>query len=156
MSTVALLMFGLKRLSSSHQLESACIRPVSTAEPLPRQAGSPASCCRTRLAFTRLSIFAHQINNEYTTTSLSAPSSQNSLEKHQLCTCKTHTRSGYEACKCPHLWPPRTNSMKQTGMNPMKTCNSVTFYFKKNSFSDISREWILLNMILAGSGFYQI
>ena len=31
-------------------------------------------------------------------------------------------------------------------MNSMKTCNSVTFYFMKNSFSDISRKRILPNM----------
>ena len=34
-------------------------------------------------------------------------------------------------------------------MNSMKTCNSVTFYFMKNSFSDFSRKWILPNMIRA-------
>ena len=34
-------------------------------------------------------------------------------------------------------------------MNSMKTCNSVTFYFVNNSFSDISRKWILSNMIRA-------
>ena len=34
-------------------------------------------------------------------------------------------------------------------MNSMKTCNSVTFYFMKNSFSDISRKCILPNMIRA-------
>ena len=32
-------------------------------------------------------------------------------------------------------------------MNSMKTFPSVTFYFMKNSFSDISRKWILPNMI---------
>ena len=32
-------------------------------------------------------------------------------------------------------------------MNSMKTGPSVTFYFMKNSFSDISRKWILPNMI---------
>ena len=32
-------------------------------------------------------------------------------------------------------------------MNSMQTCNSVTFYFMKNSFSDVSRKWILPNMI---------
>ena len=36
-------------------------------------------------------------------------------------------------------------------MNFMKTCPSVTFYFMKNSFSDISRKWILPNMIRAGT-----
>ena len=35
-------------------------------------------------------------------------------------------------------------------MNSMKTCPSVTFYFMKNSFSDVSRKWILPNMIRAG------
>ena len=35
-------------------------------------------------------------------------------------------------------------------MNSMKTCPSVTFYFMKNSFSDISRKRILPNMIRAG------
>ena len=30
-------------------------------------------------------------------------------------------------------------------MNSMKTCPSVTFYFMKNSFSDISGKWILPN-----------
>ena len=34
-------------------------------------------------------------------------------------------------------------------MNSMQTCNSVTFYFMKNSFSDVSRKWILPNMIRA-------
>ena len=34
-------------------------------------------------------------------------------------------------------------------MNSMKTCPSVTFYFMKNSFSDIGRKWILPNMIRA-------
>ena len=32
-------------------------------------------------------------------------------------------------------------------MNSMQTCNSVTFYFMKNSFSDVSKKWILPNMI---------
>ena len=32
-------------------------------------------------------------------------------------------------------------------MNSMETCNSVTFYFMKNSFSVISNKWILPNMI---------
>ena len=32
-------------------------------------------------------------------------------------------------------------------MNSMNTCNSVTFYFMKNSFSDISRKCIVPNMI---------
>ena len=34
-------------------------------------------------------------------------------------------------------------------MNFMRTCNSVMFYFMKNSFSDVSRKWILPNMIRA-------
>ena len=34
-------------------------------------------------------------------------------------------------------------------MNSMQACNSVTFYFMKNSFSDVSRKWILPNMIRA-------
>ena len=33
----------------------------------------------------------------------------------------------------------------------MKTCPSVTFYFLKNSFSDMSRKWILPSMIRAGT-----
>ena len=37
----------------------------------------------------------------------------------------------------------------------MQTCNSVTFYFMKNSFSDVSRKWILPNMIRAVS-FHEI
>ena len=36
-------------------------------------------------------------------------------------------------------------------MNSMKTCSSVTFYFMKNSFSDVSRKWILPNTIRAGT-----
>ena len=36
-------------------------------------------------------------------------------------------------------------------MNSMQTCNSVTFCLMKNSFSDVSRKWILPNMIRAGS-----
>ena len=32
-------------------------------------------------------------------------------------------------------------------MNSVKTCPSVTFYFMKNSFSDIDTKWILPNMI---------
>ena len=36
-------------------------------------------------------------------------------------------------------------------MNSMQTCNSVTFYFMKNSFSDVSWKWILPNMIRAGT-----
>ena len=36
-------------------------------------------------------------------------------------------------------------------MNSMITCPSVTFYFMKKSFSDISRKWILPNMIRAGT-----
>ena len=36
-------------------------------------------------------------------------------------------------------------------MNFMQTCNSVTFYFKKNPFSDVSRKWILPNMIRVGT-----
>ena len=34
-------------------------------------------------------------------------------------------------------------------MNSMKTCSSVTLYSVKNSFSDISRNWVLSNMIRA-------
>ena len=34
-------------------------------------------------------------------------------------------------------------------MNSMQTCNSVMFYFMKNSFPDVSRRWILPNMIRA-------
>ena len=34
-------------------------------------------------------------------------------------------------------------------MNSMQTCNFVTFYFMNNSFSDVSRKWILPNMIRA-------
>ena len=33
----------------------------------------------------------------------------------------------------------------------MQTCNSVTFYFINNSFSDVSRKWILPNMIRVGT-----
>ena len=36
-------------------------------------------------------------------------------------------------------------------MNSMQTCNSVTFYFMKNSFSDVSWKWILPNLIRAGT-----
>ena len=36
-------------------------------------------------------------------------------------------------------------------LSSMKTCYSVKFYFMKNSFSDISRKWILPNMIRAGT-----
>ena len=36
---------------------------------------------------------------------------------------------------------------KNESMNSMQTCNSVMFYFMKNSFSDVSRKWILPNMI---------
>ena len=36
-------------------------------------------------------------------------------------------------------------------MNSMKTCPSVTFYFMKNSFSDIDRKWILPDMIRTGT-----
>ena len=38
-------------------------------------------------------------------------------------------------------------------MNSMQTSNSVTFYFMKDSFSDVSRKWILLNLIKALSCF---
>ena len=31
----------------------------------------------------------------------------------------------------------------------MQTCNSITFYFMKNSFFDVSRKWISPNMIRA-------
>ena len=34
-------------------------------------------------------------------------------------------------------------------MNSVQTRNSVTFYFMKNSFSDVSRKWIFPNMIRA-------
>ena len=34
-------------------------------------------------------------------------------------------------------------------MNSMKTCNSVTFYYITNSFSVVSRKWILPNMTRA-------
>ena len=34
-------------------------------------------------------------------------------------------------------------------MNSMKTCACVMFYFMKKSFSDVSRKWILPNMIRA-------
>ena len=36
-------------------------------------------------------------------------------------------------------------------MNSKQICNSVTFYFMKNSFSDVSRERILPNMIRVGT-----
>ena len=39
-------------------------------------------------------------------------------------------------------------------MNSIQTCNSVTFYFMKNSFSDVSRKWILPDMIRAGIHVY--
>ena len=39
--------------------------------------------------------------------------------------------------------------LKNPGMNSMKTCHSVTFYFMKNSFSNISRKCILPSMIRA-------
>ena len=42
-----------------------------------------------------------------------------------------------------------TYLFQQAFLNSMETCNSVTFYFMKNSFSDISRKWILPNMIRA-------
>ena len=42
-------------------------------------------------------------------------------------------------------------ALQTNGMDSMKTCNSVTFYFMKNSFSDISRKRILPNMIRAGT-----
>ena len=32
-------------------------------------------------------------------------------------------------------------------MNSIQTCNSVTLYFMRNSLSDITRKWILPNMI---------
>ena len=38
---------------------------------------------------------------------------------------------------------------KEHYMNSMQTCNSVAFYFMKNSFFDVSRKWILPNMIRA-------
>ena len=42
------------------------------------------------------------------------------------------------------------NNVPKSGvMNSMQTCNSVTFYFMKNSFSDVSRKRILPNMIRA-------
>ena len=44
-----------------------------------------------------------------------------------------------------------TNLKKMLNMNAMQTCNSVTFYFMKNSFSDVGRKWILPNMIRAGT-----
>ena len=34
-------------------------------------------------------------------------------------------------------------------MNSMQTCNSVTFYFMKNLFSDVCRKCFLLNIIRA-------
>ena len=43
----------------------------------------------------------------------------------------------------------KRESDKQIIMNSMKTCPSVTFYFMNNSFSDVSRKWILPNMIRA-------
>ena len=42
---------------------------------------------------------------------------------------------------------PVSQALGKLSMNCMKTSNSVTFYFMKNSFSDISRKRILLNMI---------
>ena len=51
------------------------------------------------------------------------------------------------------------SSEQNVFMNSLQTCNSVTVYFMKNSFSDVSKKWILPNMIravLAGSGSYQI
>ena len=46
-----------------------------------------------------------------------------------------------------HTWPNRRKHVYQVIMNSMQTSNSVTFHFMKNSFSDISRKWILSNMI---------
>ena len=46
-------------------------------------------------------------------------------------------------------------SLVKQDMNFMKNCNSVTFYFMKNSFSDISRKWILRNMIGAVINFFR-
>ena len=43
-----------------------------------------------------------------------------------------------------------------TNLNSMQTCNSVTFYFMKISFSDIDRKWILPNMIRAGTDCTQM
>ena len=43
------------------------------------------------------------------------------------------------------------NPRRGAQMNFMQTCNSVTFYFMENSFSDVSRKWILPNMIRAGT-----
>ena len=40
------------------------------------------------------------------------------------------------------------NISTKYNMNSMKTCDSVTFYFKTNSFSDIGRKCIVLNMIV--------
>ena len=45
------------------------------------------------------------------------------------------------------LWPASKIKRKRQDMNSLQTCNSVTFYFMKNSFSDVSRKWILQNMI---------
>ena len=39
-------------------------------------------------------------------------------------------------------------------MNSMQTCNFITFYFMKNSFSDVCRKWILPNMIRAGTTLF--
>ena len=36
-----------------------------------------------------------------------------------------------------------SNKTNNDNVNSMQTCNSVTFYFMKNSFCDISRKWIL-------------
>ena len=46
---------------------------------------------------------------------------------------------------------PLDQAVRKVAMNSMQTCNSVTFYFKKNSFSDVSRKWILPNMTRAGT-----
>ena len=45
------------------------------------------------------------------------------------------------------LWLSTFLTLIHDHINSMQTCNSVTFYFMKNSFSDVSRKWILPNHI---------
>ena len=92
------------------------------------------------------------------------PCFQNSFKRASLVTFKMHEfdNRSRAASSSPSLSLRKTfNKPKQVNhplvsrygkcsplcMNSMQTCNSVTFYFMKKSFSDVSRKWILPNMI---------
>ena len=86
------------------------------------------------------------------------------VTRYICCTYKVHTAEWHKSflSHLGHLkwvtFPKFLNDVFHSnhviGMNSMQTCNSVTFYFMKNSFSDVSRKWIVPNMIRAVLAYF--